>query len=112
LEVAVFLFLSVHAIRFVVLHTKVVHRRDRESWSGSRHRTDGERGVKGGLLGNPVEEVGKCLRRDDRGIAEELKLLCDGLENTRSMCTALITALIVRIDRFTIAVCISCIGAI
>ena len=69
-----------------------------------------------GLLGDAVEEVGEGLRCDDGGVAEVFEFLWNwlvlGAVPQFFLGRVERTALMVRIDRLIIAVCISSIGAI
>lgn len=67
--------LAVHTVPVAVLQIQVVEGRGRRlkgAWSALRNRADRDGGVEGGLFRHALEEVGKLLRANDRGIAEIL----------------------------------------
>jgi len=69
--------------------------------------------MEGGLRWDTVEEVGEGVWGDDGCVAEVLEFLEQSLvsHGTLGVGDGLHTALMVRMERLTIAVCISSIGA-
>ena len=109
------------AISIVVVQAHVVKRGGRwrlDSASlGLRRRngTDRDGSMERGLLRHALEQIGKGLRCDDTGIGEVFELLGFCMLDVAPAITGLRvrhTALMVRMERFTIAVCISSSGAI
>jgi hypothetical protein len=118
--VAVLLAIAVILLVVVVLaHGHVVQgggwRRLQSAGLGGRcgDCADGDRGMEGGLLGKSLEEVGEGLGSDNGDVSEVFQFLRGMLSLKVAWVVGggMHTALMVRMERFTMAVCISSRGA-